>query len=170
MSDEQARPIERWTDNPYAADLGDMDAMAALTDGAARLHAIVGRLTPEQMASSYAPGKWTAAQLLVHLAQCEFMFGARVRMALTQEGYTVQPFDQDAWLVREAATDGRVAFWAYYAMRHLNLQLFETLSHEERRRPLMHPERGPMIVEWILESLAGHERHHLPHFETIARS
>jgi hypothetical protein len=81
----------------------------------------------------------------------------------------VQPFDQDAWLLREAGTDGRVAFWAYYAMRHLNLQLFATLGPEERRRPFTHPERGPMIVEWVLESLAGHERHHLPQLETIAR-
>ena len=169
MSDEHARPDERWKDNPYAADLGDMDVMAALTDGAARLHAIVDKLTPGQMASSYAPGKWTAAQLLVHLAQCEFAFGSRVRMALTQEGYIVQPFDQDAWLRRESGTDGRVAFWAYYAMRHLNLQLFATLSAEDRRRPCHHPERGPMHVEWILETLAGHERHHLPHFEVIAR-
>jgi len=169
MSDEQARPVERWKDNPYAADLGDVDVMAALREGPARIKAIVCGLTPAQMASSYAPGKWTAAQLLVHLAQCEFVFGSRVRMALTQDGYTVQPFDQDAWLRREAGTDGQVAFWAYYAMRHLNLQLFAALTPEERRRAFTHPERGPMIVEWILESLAGHERHHLPHFEAIAR-
>jgi DinB superfamily len=170
MSDEPTTPIERWKDNPYAADLGDMDVMTALTEGPARLRALVDQLTPAQMASSYAPGKWTAAQLLVHLAQCEFVFGARVRMALTEQGYTVQPFDQDAWLLREAGTDGRIGFWAYYAMRYLNLQLFETLSLEDRRRVFTHPERGPMIVEWILETLAGHERHHLPHFETIANS
>jgi hypothetical protein len=170
MSDEPLGRIERWKDNPYAVDLGDADVMTALNEGPARLRALVDGLTPAQMASSYAPGKWTAAQLLVHLAQCEFVFGSRVRMALTQDGYVVQPFDQDAWLLREAGTDGRVAFWAYYAMRHLNLQLFSTLSPEDRRRPLAHPERGPMIVEWILESLAGHERHHLPHFQIIAGS
>jgi len=169
MSDEQARPVERWKDNPYAADLGDMDVMAALREGPARIKAIADGLTPAQMAASYAPGKWTAAQLLVHLAQCEFVFGSRVRMALTQDGYTVQPFDQDAWLRREAGTDGQVAFWAYYAMRHLNLQLFAALSPEERRRAFTHPERGPMIVEWVLESLAGHERHHLPQLETIVK-
>ena len=170
MSDGRDMPIERWKDNPYAADLGDVDVMAALRDGPARIKAIVDALTPAQMASSYAPGKWTAAQLLVHLAQCEFVFGSRVRMALADASYVVQPFDQDAWLVREAATDGRVAFWAYYAMRYLNLELFARLSLDDRRRTLMHPERGPMIVEWVLESLAGHERHHLPHFEIIAKS
>ena len=34
MSDERATPIARWKDNPYAADLGDMDVMTALTEGA----------------------------------------------------------------------------------------------------------------------------------------
>ena len=68
MSDGRVTPIERWKDNPYAADLGDMDVMAALREGPARLKSIVDALTPAQMASSYAPGKWTAAQLLVHLA------------------------------------------------------------------------------------------------------
>lgn len=170
MSDAQAPAIERWKDNPYATDLGDMDVMRALRETPERLRALAERMTPEQFARSYAPGKWTAAQLFVHLAQCEFVFGSRVRMAVTHEGYVVQPFDQDAWLLREAGTDGRVAFWAYYAMRHLNLQLFATLGPDERRRALTHPERGPMIVEWILESLAGHERHHLPHFEIIAGS
>jgi len=169
MSDEREAPAGRWKDNPYAADLGDMDVMRALADTPERLRSLADQMTPAQFAQSYAPGKWTGAQLFVHLAQCEFVFGARVRMALAEDGYTVQPFDQDAWLLREAATDGRVAFWAYYAMRHLNLQLFATLSPEERRRPCHHPERGPMVVEWILESLAGHERHHLPHFEAIVR-
>lgn len=170
MSDERVRAIERWKDNPYAADLGDLDVMRALAETPERLRALAERLTPAQFGRSYARGKWTAAQLFVHLAQCELMFGARVRMALTDEGYVVQPFDQDAWLLREAGADGPTAFRAYYALRQLNLQLFAALSQEERRRPLTHPERGPMIVEWILESLAGHERHHLPQLEIIAGS
>jgi hypothetical protein len=160
MSDEQARPVERWKDNPYAADLGDLDVMTALREGPDRLRALVDQLTPARMAAS-TPGKWTRAA--AGMAQCEFAFGARVRMALTEDRYAVQPFDQDAWLLREAATDGRIAFWAYYAMRHLNLQLFATLSPEERRRAFTHRRvrrhRGS-------RSLAG--KNHLPHFETIA--
>jgi hypothetical protein len=159
--------FEKWSGNPYGAALGEADVMTALKESPERMRKLVESLTPGQMASSYAPGKWTAAQLLVHLAQTEAVFGMRIRFALGQDGYTVQPFDQDAWLAREASTDGKIAFWAYYAMRHLNLQLFTTLTPDERRRPFLHPERGAMHVEWILEMLAGHERHHLKHFETI---
>ncbi len=164
------RTLAKWTASPYAAALGDVDVMTALRETHERIRVLVEGLTPEQMASSYAPGKWTAAQLLVHLAQCESVFGNRVRMALAQDAYTVQPFDQDAWLRREDGTDGRIAFWAYYAQRHLNLVLFNSLSDADREKTLLHPERGPMHVEWILESLAGHERHHEAHFAAIART
>lgn len=159
----------RWADNPYGSALGDADVMLALADTPDRLKVIIDRLTPEQMASSYAPGKWTATDLIVHLAQCEFVFGCRVRMALAQDAYTVQPFDQDVWLRRETHVNGRVAFEAYVAARRMNLALFTSLTPAERARTFLHPERGEMRVEWVLELMAGHERHHLPHFETIGR-
>jgi hypothetical protein len=162
------RGVSAWADNPYGKALGDADVMVALGETPGRLREIVDRLTPAQMASSYAAGKWTAAQLLVHLAQCECVFGDRVRMALAQDAYTVQPFDQDVWLHREAQTDGWVAFRAYGAMRQMNLSLYRSLTDDERAKVFHHPERGAMHVEWILEMLAGHERHHLVHFQIIA--
>jgi hypothetical protein len=170
MSDRHAAPIERWKDNPYGAALGDMDVMRALADTPERLRSLADRMTPEQFARSYAPGKWTAGQLFLHLAQTELAFNMRVRMAITTDAYVVQPFDQDAWLLREPPVAGLDAFRGYYAMRQFNLPLYRSLTPAERRRPLFHPERGGMVVEWILESLAGHERHHLAQIELIAKS
>jgi hypothetical protein len=125
-------------------------------------------MTPAQFATSYAPGKWTAQQLFLHLAQTELAFSMRVRMALTTKDYQVQPFDQDEWMRREPLSSGVEAARAYYAMRQFNLPLYRSLTPAERARRLHHPERGDMCVEWILESLAGHELHHLAQFETIA--
>jgi uncharacterized damage-inducible protein DinB len=170
MSDDRRTPAGRWKDNPYAADLGDMDPMRALADTPERLRSLAERMTQDQFARSYAPGKWTAAQLFVHLAEVELAFSLRVRMAVTTDDYVVQPFDQDAWLAREPDIPGLDALRAYYAMRQFNLPLYRSLTPAERRRRLTHPERGAMLVEWVLEHLAGHERHHLPHFEAIVRS
>lgn len=161
-------PIGRWKDNPYGYALKDRDVIDALGASPELLKAVAGRLTPEQFVQSYAPGKWTAAQLFTHLAQTEAAFGLRVRMAVTTPGYVVQPFDQDAWLLREPVLNGPDACRAYYAIRQFNLPLFRSLTSEERALALHHPERGTIHVEWILEMLAGHELHHLRHFETIA--
>jgi hypothetical protein len=168
MSDRHDGPIERWRDNPYGAALGDMGVMRALADTPERLRSLAERMTLDQYAHSYAPGKWNAGQLFLHLAQTELAFSMRVRMAITTANYVVQPFDQDAWMLRGPLVTGIDAFRGYYALRQFSMPLYRSLTPAERRRPLTHPERGPMLVEWILEMLAGHERHHLTHVEAIA--
>jgi len=168
MSEQKDVGVKRWKGNPYGKALGDRNTMMALADTPERLRALAERMTPAQFASSYEPGKWTAEQLFVHLTQTELAFSMRVRMALSSEGYVVQPFDQDEWMRREPLSGGLEAARAYYAMRQFNLPLYRSLTPAERARPLHHPERGDMHVEWILESLAGHELHHLTHIETIA--
>jgi hypothetical protein len=125
-------------------------------------------MTSAQFARSYAPGKWTAAQLFLHLAQTELAFCVRLRMALSSDAYVVQPFDQDAWMRREPPLGGMEACTAYVALRQFNLPLYRSLTSEDQARVFQHPERGEMHVAWILELLAGHELHHLAHIETIA--
>jgi hypothetical protein len=154
--------------NPYAADLGTRDAIEAMAETPTRIHAIVSRMTDADLARSYAPGKWTAAQLLIHLAQAELALTNRVRMALTVDDYLAQPFDQDRWLTREADTAAAPALGAYIALRQMNLALFRALSKADRARTFRHPEYGELTVEWLLQMIAGHELHHLEQFETIA--
>jgi hypothetical protein len=134
----------------------------------ARNRKIVADLGLAGLNRSYAPGKWSARQLLVHLAQTELAFGVRARMALTTEDYVVQPFDQDRWLAGERDADADVALAAYEGMRALNLALFRGLSPTDLARTFRHPERGPLEVRDVAVMLAGHELHHLRHFEAIA--
>jgi hypothetical protein len=168
MTSTPAGPHGPWKDNPYGADLGGRDVMAALAGTPDLLRAIAEKMTPKRCATSYAEGKWTAGQLFQHLAHTELAFGYRIRMAITTNNYVVQPFDQDGWVARDPS-GGVDAFRAYYAMRQWNLPMFRSLSDDDRHRPFRHPERGEMTVQWILEMLAGHELHHLQHFEAIAR-
>jgi hypothetical protein len=167
MTMTSLQPHPRWTDNPYGSALGDRDAVTALGATPAQLRALAERMTPEQYGRSYAPGKWTAAQLFLHLAQTELAFCVRLRMALTTAAYVVQPFDQDAWMQREPLVGGREAFDAYFSLRQFNLPLYRSLTAEDLARVFQHPERGEMHVAWILELLAGHELHHLAHIETV---
>ncbi len=139
-----------------------------MADTPSRIRKIVTALGPAGLARSYAPGKWTARQLVVHLAQTELALGMRVRMALSTENYVVQPFDQDRWMANESATGAAEALAAYEGMRGLNLAFFRTLSAADLGRALQHPERGRMVVGDIVGMMAGHELHHLKHFETIA--
>jgi uncharacterized damage-inducible protein DinB len=154
--------------NPYAASLGERDALKSLAETPDRIRMLVSTIGAARLSHSHAPGKWNVGQLLVHLAQVELAFGLRVRMALSVDQYVVQPFDQDAWLANETLLDCDAALAAYEGMRAMNLALFRALAPEQRRKTFMHPERGQMQVEDIITTLAGHEQHHLAQIATVA--
>jgi uncharacterized damage-inducible protein DinB len=154
--------------SPYEASLGSRDVMSALAETPDRIRELVGRMSSADFTRPLAPGKWNVRQLLIHLAHTEMAFGMRARLALTTDHYVVQPFDQDSWLEREPLVDAPAALAAYYAMRRWNLPFFRGLSAEDRARTFLHPERGQMTVNSLLEILAGHELHHAAQLEQIA--
>jgi len=155
--------------NPYDADLGDRDPLEAMGDTPARIREVVSRLSADGLERSHAPGKWTARQVLVHLAQTEMALPVRARMAVTQERYVAQPFDQNDWMAVESEVDGLTALEAYLAVRRMNLQFFSRLSQAERVRAFHHPEYGDISVDWLMRQIAGHELHHLRQLASIGR-
>lgn len=157
------------SNNPYGKYVEGMDLLASLEETSRLIETLVRGWTPEMFERSYAPGKWNARQLLTHLAHAEMVFGERIRFALTTPDYVVVPFDQDEWMKLEGSIDGVSALAAYLGLRRMNLRFFRTLTPAQRAHRFQHPERGEIDVNWIITALAGHDRHHLPQFETIAQ-
>lgn len=155
--------------NPYAEDLGTRAPLEALADSADRLRRLVERWSTDDFERSYAPGKWSARQLLVHLAQTELALSTRARFALAQSGYTAQAFSQDDWLAIDASSEAQIALDAYLSLRRLNLVMWRRLTPEQLDRPFSHPEYGDLTVGWIMAQMAGHDIHHLKQLEEIAR-
>jgi hypothetical protein len=153
---------------PYSSDLGNREPLAAMRDTAARIRQLTGGWSPPQFERSYAPGKWSARQILTHLAQTELALGNRARMALATPAYVAQAFDQDAWIARESAVSGSDALNAFLALVTLNVALFGALSARDRETPLTHPEYGALTVDWIIHQMAGHQIHHLLQLQQIA--
>jgi hypothetical protein len=153
--------------NPYGDDLGSRDPIQSLSETPAAIQTIVGGWEAEDFERSYAPGKWSARQLLIHLAQTELALTTRARFALSTPGYVAQNFDQNDWMPLDATADARTALDAYLALRQLNLAMFRGLRPEQRARPFQHPEFGELTVDWIVAQIAGHDLHHLSHFEMI---
>ena len=153
--------------NPYAADLGDRDALEAFAETPFRIEQLLSGWTDQHFERSHAPGKWTARQVLVHLAQTELALGTRVRFALAQDGYAAQNFSQDDWLPADSHMDARTALGAYTALRRMNVAMFRHLTPEQRNRTFTHPEYGTLTVGWVAAQMAGHDIHHLKQLATI---
>lgn len=116
---------------------------------------------------SYAPGKWNARRVVIHLAQMEIGLPIRVRFAVSQDGYVAQPLDQDAWLTVDDHADGPTALEAYTALRQLNVAMFKGLSGPQRQRTFTHPEYGQLTADWVAAQLAGHDIHHWKQLQQI---
>jgi hypothetical protein len=153
--------------NPYAPDLGDRDPVASLAETPERYLALVGRWTPEMFERPYAPGKWTARQVLIHLAQAELMVQPRVRLALTSPAYVVQPFEQDDVLALERDVDAQTALQMYASLRRFALPFFRSLTPQQLAVTCTHPQMGTLDVRWFLVMLAGHELRHLRQLELL---
>jgi hypothetical protein len=152
---------------PYTADLGDRDPLAAIGETIGRIRTLTGAWPQQQFERTYAPGKWSARQILTHLAQTELALGTRARMALSTPGYIAQPFDQDVWMARESGLSGAEALAAFIGVARMNSSFFEGLSPADRQTSLSHPEYGMLTVDWIVHQLAGHQIHHLKQLEQI---
>ena len=124
---------------PYTTDLDGRDPIAALRDTTSRIGAIARGFSAADFERSYAPGKWSARQIMTHLAQTELALGTRARIALTTPNYAAQSFNQDQWMARESALDGRAALEAFLALAAMNTALFAAVVAGRPRNDALPP-------------------------------
>jgi hypothetical protein len=125
----------------------------------------IGLIRAEQPA---APGKWSAREILCHLADCETVFAFRLRQALAEDHHVIQPFDQDKWARYYAGYDVAGALAVFSAVRKWNLALIRSNTPGALAKPLTHPERGEMTFQVLIETMAGHDLNHVRQIESIA--
>jgi len=128
------------------------------------LHAIGG----DRVNASPAPGKWSPAAIVSHLADCEIVFAFRLRQTLAEDGPTIQPFDQDKWAARYGDLPALAALEAFRALRNWNLKLIHHTLPHETERTMTHPERGTMTFKNVVETMAGHDLNHLGQLKRVA--
>ncbi len=155
---------------PYSSLLGTTDPLVALESTPNRIAALVSGWDEARWASTYAPGKWSASQIVLHLLHDEISWPDRIRYLLTEPRFRIHAYDGGRRVALESPTEPHTALSAFLALRRLNLLLYRRLTPEQRAASISHPEFGRITVEWILRVLAGHDLHHLGHLEAIARS
>jgi hypothetical protein len=157
--------------NPYTARmlglLGDKPFLSVLESTPAKLQQQFERLKPHGLKNSYAPGKWTAAQLFCHLTDAEMAIGFRSRQMVAELNHRIQPYDQDRWAQNYLRQDPATAVKAFIALRAWNLSFWKTLSAQDLAKIAFHPERGNESLETMLKMLAGHDVNHLAQLEQI---
>ena len=156
--------------NPYAPHLGNRDPLQVIAATASQLEQLFDALGAKGVNQPPAAGKWSAREIVCHLADCELVFAVRLRQTLAEDRHTVQPFDQEKWAATYAAYDASMALAVFAATRHWNLALIRTVPPTALSKPVFHPERGEMTFKTLIETMAGHDINHLRQIEKIATS
>ena len=154
--------------NPYASFLENRDPVSVIASTSAELARIIDSLPADRVTAAPAPGKWSARDILAHLADTEIVFAWRLRQALAEDHHVIQPFDQGVWSKTYGAFDAASALAVFSAVRSWNLTLIRQMSAADLARPVTHPERGIMTVKTIVETMGGHDVNHLRQLHAIA--
>jgi hypothetical protein len=154
--------------NPYEKYLAGQNPMPVLASTMARIRSVAEQLGSKGANMAPAAGKWSAREIVCHLADCELAFGFRLRQALAEDGHVIQPFDQERWAMNYSGYEMHDALATFGAMRSWNLALLRSLSPEVHSKPVAHPERGGMTFYTIVETMAGHDLNHLRQLESIS--
>ena len=154
--------------NPYDTFLDGrpLDAILATTPSA--IAGLLNAIGPNKTSVPPAPGKWNAAEIVAHLADCEIVFGFRLRQTLAEDGPTIQPFDQEKWAAQYSGIAAADALAAFSALRNWNLRMIRNALPGAAARTMKHPERGTMTFQTVVETMAGHDLNHVAQLRRIA--
>jgi hypothetical protein len=109
------------------------------------------------------PGKWTAREIVHHLADSESTSAIRLRKLLVEEHALIQGYDQEAFAVRlryNERPDLTPSLGAFRNARLSTLQVMRGMSDAEWQRTGWHTESGVYTAERWLEIYAAHAHGH----------
>ena len=149
--------------------IGGDDAFRAQRATPAKIARLLRGLSRHRLFRRPAPGKWSIAEILAHLAEAEWVVGYRIRMILNSNGTPIQAFDQDDWArtSRYDRQNPRKSLALFRTLREANLALVRSVPPRKLRNYGMHAERGKETVAHIVRLMAGHDRNHLRQIERL---
>jgi len=122
--------------------------------------ALVGA-TDEELDGRPAPGKWSAREIVHHLADSEMTAAVRLRFVVATDSPRIQGYDQDEFARRlhyDRPTEASLEL--FKAARRATAELMERMTEAEWSREGTHSEHGRYTLPRWLEIYADHAHKH----------
>jgi hypothetical protein len=129
--------------------------------GYAAVTAALEGATDEDLDRRPAPGKWTAREIVHHLADSEMTSAIRLRRLIAEDNPVIVGYDQEQF-ARVLRYDRPIAasLAAFKAARETTAEILDRLTDAEWQRTGTHTEAGVFgVLEW-LKTYAVHAHDH----------
>lgn len=125
-------------------------------------------LSDEQLDTPYRPEGWTVRQTVHHVADSHINSLCRFKLAMTEENPTIRPYDEARWAeLADSTLPVDVSLKIIEGVHRRWTVLLESMTDEDFKRPLNHPDSGAWTVEGFLALYAWHSLHHTAHITRL---
>ena len=117
--------------------------------------------TDEELDARPAPGKWSAREIVHHLADSEMTSAIRLRLLVAVDNPGIVGYDQDEFARRlyyDRPIEGSLE--AFKGARRATAEILERMTEAEWSREGTHTEHGAYSVSMWLEIYAAHAHAH----------
>lgn len=146
-----------------AGDTYYADLISDYCAGPQKLRAAVAGTTAEQLDARPIPGKWSAKQVICHVADFEPVYVDRMKRVIAENEPTMFGGDPDLFAARLAYDHRDVSVELDFieaTRRHMGA-ILRSLRPDDFLRQGHHSEAGPITLEMLLTNITNHIPHHV---------
>ena len=146
---------------PYIATLGDVALVEMLRSQLENFPLFISSIPKDKFHYTYSEGKWTVAQVLVHVLDTERVFQYRALRFARNDKTPLPGFDQDKFVMESDAENWiqEEVIENYRTIRKSTIALFEKFSDQTLKKVGIASD-SPMSVAALGFICCGHQRHH----------
>ncbi|MER3373646.1 MAG: DinB family protein [Allomuricauda sp.] len=146
----------------YILALGDVGLIQELNRGRDEFLALLEEIPKSKLGYAYAEGKWTLAELLLHILDAERVFQYRALCFARNDKTALPGFDQDEYVPQSnaAARTTDDLMQEYKAIRESTLCLFNSFDEDVLKR-IGVSSGSRMSVRALGFIISGHQAHHV---------
>ncbi len=140
----------------------DGNLLIHLEDIFSETEEIIFPLSEEKMEYSYAPGKWTIKDMLLHMCDSERIFVYRALRFARADETPLASFDESKFADHAGANERKIEdiMREYSLVRESSIAFVESLTDEALNRKGL-ANNYPLSVRYIVNLIYGHHKHHL---------
>jgi DinB family protein len=135
--------------------------IAQYKDGYRAVAETLVKITPEELDAVPGPGKWTARQIVHHLADSEMTAAVRFRLLVAEDRPAIKGYDQDVFAGRlHYERPHEASLELFRAARASTAELMGCLAERDWLREGSHSEVGRFGLDTWLRIYAPHAHKH----------